>query len=62
MTAKLARARKAIVGAVGFVAELVSLGVLHGRALEIAVAVVSAATAAGVYTVPNANPTKPPSA
>jgi hypothetical protein len=50
----LAEARKAVVAAVGAVAELVSLGVLHGTALTVATSIISIATAVGVYRTPNA--------
>lgn len=62
MKQKLAEARKAATAVAGLVAMAVTAGVLHGRALDVAQAVLAIATAAGVYVVPNAGPTKPPSA
>lgn len=56
MRAKLAEARKAVVAVVGALAEIVSLGLLHGRALDIANVVITLATATGVYVVPNYTP------
>lgn len=49
----LAELRKAAVAVVGVVTQLIALGVLHGTALHVAQAVLSAATAAGVWVVPN---------
>ncbi|HEY2086386.1 MAG TPA: hypothetical protein VGH54_10240 [Mycobacterium sp.] len=60
---KIATVRKAIVPVLGGVAELVSLGFVHGTALTIATCVISVATALGVYRVPNAKtPVTPPAA
>jgi hypothetical protein len=56
---KLAEIRKAVVPAVGLLAQVVALGVLHGTALEVASAVLWAAAVAGVYGVPNAPKTTP---
>jgi hypothetical protein len=50
---KLAEIRKALVAALGLVAQAASAGLLHGRALAVAEAVLGLATAAGVYVVPN---------
>lgn len=49
-----AEIRKAVVAGVGVLAQGVALGVFTGRTLDIATAVVSLATAVGVYVVPNA--------
>lgn len=46
--------RKGVIAVAGAVAEGVSLGVLHGEAETIAVAVLAFLSAVGVYTVPNA--------
>ena len=51
---KLAEVRKVAVAVVGVVAQVVALGLLHGTALHWAQVVVAAATAVGVYGVPNA--------
>lgn len=49
----LVEARKAAVAVAGVAAQAIALGVLSGRALDYATAVVSVATALGVYAVPN---------
>lgn len=54
--AKLAGARKAIVGVAGVAGQLLALGVLHGTAQHVAQVVVAVATAAGVYGVGNRRP------
>lgn len=53
---KFAEIRKAVMAAVGAVAQVVALGVLHGQLLHIAQAILSVATIAGVYGVRNAGP------
>lgn len=53
MNARIAEARKALVAALGLVAQAVSAGVLHGQALAIAEGLLAAATAAGVWATPN---------
>lgn len=47
------KARKALVAAGGALASLVALGVLPSPYQEIAVAVLAALTATGVYAIPN---------
>lgn len=47
--------RKGIVAGVGFTAQLVALGVLHGTALAVAEAVLAVAATAGVVVVRNAD-------
>jgi len=49
----MARYRKGVVAVVAGVAEIVSLGVLHGTALVVAEAVLAAAQAAGVIGIKN---------
>lgn len=49
----VAEARKAAAGVVGVVAEIVATGVLHGTAAHVAAIVIAAATAVGVYQLPN---------
>jgi hypothetical protein len=46
--------RKFLVALAGALAEIVSLGVLHGTAETVALAVLAALTATGVYGVRNA--------
>lgn len=55
---KPAEIRKAAVAVLGLIAQAVALGVLTGVPLHWAQVVLAAATAAGVYQVPNAP--KPP--
>jgi len=50
----LAEARKGLAAVAGVAAEAVALGVLHGATLNIAQLIIAAATAVGVYAVPNA--------
>ena len=49
----LAQIRKAAVAAVGLLAEALNAGLVHGTAARWAAVVIAAATAAGVYGVPN---------
>ena len=49
----LAAMRKAAVAVVAVAAEALALGLLHGTAQNIAQLVIAAATAVGVYVVPN---------
>lgn len=44
---------KTVVAVLGLIGQLVSLGLLHGTALHWAQIILAAATAAGVYVVPN---------
>lgn len=44
---------KTVAAVLGVIAQAISLGLLHGRALNIAQIVLALATALGVYTVPN---------
>jgi len=53
---KVTEVRKALVAAVGLVAQVVAAGVLTGTALHAAQAVLAVAALAGVYTVPNDQP------
>lgn len=46
--------RKALVPVLALLGQLVAFDVLHGDALHVTSAVLAAATALGVYTVPNA--------
>lgn len=50
----LAEARKAAVAVCGVIVQAVALGVIHGQALHYAQLALSAATALGVWRVPNA--------
>ncbi len=53
----LGRYRKTIAAAVGAIAAIVSLNLVHGTAQTWLVGIVTVATALGVYTVPNQPPT-----
>lgn len=53
VTDGIAKARKTAATVVGFVAEGIALGVLHGTALSVAQGVLAVATALGVYAVSN---------
>lgn len=55
MASKLTAAniRKAIVAGVGVVATVANLGLVHGTAETVLQVIIAAATAAGVYAVPN---------
>jgi hypothetical protein len=53
---KLAEYRKGFTVAVGALANVVALGLIHGTAESWAIVIISAATAAGVVVVPNAKP------
>lgn len=55
----LAEMRKALVAVIGGLAEMVSLGLLHGTAENVALVIIAAATAGGVFGVGNADPVKP---
>jgi hypothetical protein len=55
---KLAEIRKALVGAIGLIAQIVATGVLHGAALHYAQGVLAVAALVGLYAIPNA--VKPP--
>ena len=58
---KLAEVRKAVVAAVGLVAQIVAAGVLTGTVLHVAQAVLAVAALAGVYAAPNDHhPSTPP--
>lgn len=61
MRQKIAEARKALVPVVGLIAQAVSLGFLHGTALDVASAVLWVAAAVGVYSVENAKAPAPAS-
>lgn len=54
------RVRKAIVAVLGLAATVVAAGVLDDQTETIVAGIIAAATAAGVYVVPNAQ--KPPAA
>jgi hypothetical protein len=49
----LARYRKAITAGAGVLATALSLGLIHGTAYTVVQAIISVATAAGVYAIPN---------
>lgn len=49
----LARYRKLIAYVSGALAEAVTLGLLHGTALQLATVAIAAATGAGIFQVPN---------
>lgn len=53
-TSSFAEVRKTAVAALGLIAQAVSAGMLHGRALAIAEAILGCATVLGVYATPNA--------
>lgn len=50
---KFADVRKCAVAVAGAVGQLVAIGLVHGTALEWCQVLLAAATAAGVYTIPN---------
>ncbi len=56
----LGRYRKTIAAAVGAIAAIVSLNLVHGTAQTWLVGIVAVATALGVYTVPNRPAGSPP--
>lgn len=53
MKLSLAEVRKFVVAVIGLVVEAVNAGLFTGTAAKIAAVVIAAATAAGVYVVPN---------
>lgn len=57
--ADLRKYNKATVAVLGFLASLVSQGVLHGEAAHLVSALLAAATAVGVWAVPNVGYTPP---
>ena len=61
---KAATIRKEITAVIGFAAEVVNAGLVHGTALVIVSAIIGAATAFGIYQIPNSTAEKssPPSA
>lgn len=51
----LSECRKAVVAVIGFASTLMTLGVLDGTPAKVVLAVIAGLTAAGVYTVKNAD-------
>ena len=54
-----ARARKFLIGAAGFAAEIVASGLVHGQALVYLTAALGIASSFGIYKVANAKPAAP---